>query len=169
VAPSPFLIVFGGLPGTGKTTLSRALAQRFSAVHLRIDTIEQSLKAAGLAVDGTGYAIANALALDNLRLGADVVADCVNPVLVSRNGWRETAAQGLARLVEVEVICSDVDEHRSRVERRVTDIAGLVLPTWDDVARRDYEPWDRDHIVIDTASRSIDHLVDDLELRVRRK
>ncbi|MFO7481079.1 AAA family ATPase, partial [Oceanibaculum nanhaiense] len=31
------LIVFGGLPGTGKTTLSRALADRLRAVYLRID------------------------------------------------------------------------------------------------------------------------------------
>ncbi len=35
------LIVFGGLPGTGKTTLARAFAQRRRATYLRIDTIEQ--------------------------------------------------------------------------------------------------------------------------------
>ena len=58
----PLLVVFGGLPGTGKTTLSRELARRLAAVYLRVDTIEQSLKAAGLAVGATGYALANALA-----------------------------------------------------------------------------------------------------------
>ena len=82
----PLLIVFGGLPGAGKTTLSRELARRLSATHLRIDTIEHSLKSAGLAVDGNGYAIANALAADNLMLDRSVIADCVNPVLASRNG-----------------------------------------------------------------------------------
>jgi predicted kinase len=75
------LIVFGGLPGAGKTTLSRELARRLPAIHLRIDTIEQSLGAAGLAVGPTGYVIANGLAADNLMLDRTVIADCVNPVL----------------------------------------------------------------------------------------
>jgi hypothetical protein len=29
------LIIFGGLPGSGKTTIARALAQRLNAVHVR--------------------------------------------------------------------------------------------------------------------------------------
>jgi predicted kinase len=39
------LIIFGGLPATGKTTLSRALARELGAVHVRIDTIEQAIAA----------------------------------------------------------------------------------------------------------------------------
>ena len=53
------LIVGGGLPGTGKTTLSRLLAGRIGAVHLRVDTIEQALVRSGLArrpVGPAGYA-----------------------------------------------------------------------------------------------------------------
>jgi hypothetical protein len=69
------LVVFGGLPATGKTTLARERARRMAATHLRIDTIEQALKAAGLAVGPMGYVIANALAADNLILGrADMTA-----------------------------------------------------------------------------------------------
>ena len=37
------LYIFGGLPGTGKTTLARYLAHHQRAVYLRIDTIEQAL------------------------------------------------------------------------------------------------------------------------------
>jgi len=37
------LVVFGGLPGTGKTTLARALTQDWPATYLRIDEIEQAL------------------------------------------------------------------------------------------------------------------------------
>jgi predicted kinase len=145
------LIVFGGLPGTGKTTISRELARRLSASYIRIDTIEQALKAAGLAVGATGYAIANALAAENLKLDRTVVADCVNPVLASRQGWRDLAQQYQASLVEIETVCSDLAEHRRRVESRITDIEGLVQPSWDDVVRRSYEAWDRDHVVVDTA------------------
>ena len=68
-----------GLPGVGKTAISRELAMAVGAVHLRIDSIEQSLRSAGWRVEGEGYAVAYALAADNLALGRTVIADCVNP------------------------------------------------------------------------------------------
>ena len=156
----PLLIVFGGLPGTGKTKLARGLARRLAATHLRFDTIAQSLKAAGLAVRPTGYVIANALAADNLRLDRTVIADCVNPVLASRIGWRETALRCRARPVEIEIVCSDPAEHRRRVEDRVADIEGLILPNWDEITSKPYEPWDQNPLVLDAAGTSIDRLVE---------
>ncbi|TYL83858.1 AAA family ATPase [Bradyrhizobium cytisi] len=163
----PTLIVFGGLPGTGKTTLSRELTRRFAATYIRVDAIEQTLRAAGHDVGQMGYVIANALAAENLRLDRVVVADCVNPVPASRDGWRQTALQASARIAEIEVICSDVALHRQRAEARTSDIAGLKLPSWHDIVSRHYEPWDRDHLVLDTASDSIDHLLERMEIYLR--
>ena len=166
---SPVLIVFGGLPGTGKTTIARELTQRLSANYVRIDAIEQSLRTAGLAVGATGYVIANEIAAENLKLGRVVVADCVNPVLASREGWRATASKNAAQLVEIEIVCSDAGEHRRRVEDRAPDIAGLVQPSWQDVVNRAYEPWDRKHLVLDTATSSVEQLVDRIESLIRDK
>lgn len=70
------LYIFGGLPGTGKSTLSQFLARDRQCVHLRIDTIEHALCQTGSLITGSeGYAIAYSLAEDNLRLGLSVVAD----------------------------------------------------------------------------------------------
>jgi predicted kinase len=160
---SSALIVFGGLPGTGKTTISRELTIRLAATYLRIDAIEQTLRAAGLRVGAEGYAVANALAAENLKLGRTVIADCVNPVLASRAGWRQTALQSAARMVEIEVVCSEPALHRQRVESRSPDIGGLKLPTWDEVVSRPYEPWDREHLVLDTADSSLEQLIDRAE------
>ena len=165
--PAPLLIVFGGLPGTGKTTVARELTRRLAASYLRIDTIEQRLREAGLAVGPNGYVIANALAAENLAIGRTVIADCVNPVAASRNGWRETADRHAARLIEIELVCSDVALHRRRVESRIVDVSGHKQPAWDDVVKRDYDPWDREHLVLDTAVDSVDRLVDRAEAYVR--
>jgi predicted kinase len=156
------LIVFGGLPGTGKTTIARVLAVRMQAVYLRIDVIEQALRSANvLAADvgPAGYVVANALAESNLANGRDVVADCVNPVPESRLGWRAVATRAGTRLIEVEVICSDLQKHRRRVEQRVPDIGGLVMPTWQDVRTRHYVPWEEPHVEIDTAYLTPDEAV----------
>ncbi len=151
------LIVFAGLPGTGKTRISRAVAQALAATHLRVDVIEQAIRDAGVLagpVGASGYAVAQALAGANLSDGRVVVADCVNPVAASREGWRAVAARAAARLIDVEVVCSDAEEHRRRVEGRLSDIPGLVPPSWEAIQRLDYEPWDRPRLVIDSAALS---------------
>ncbi|MDO8839704.1 MAG: AAA family ATPase [Parvibaculum sp.] len=150
------LIVFSGLPGTGKSTIARELARRIGATYLRIDTIEQALKNSSLRidpVDDAGYAAAFALAEDNLKLGRIVVADSVNPVEETRAAWRIVAVQAGCDAIDVEIVCSDEVEHRRRVETRTSDIMGLRQPTWSEVIRRDYRPWQSERIVIDTAGK----------------
>jgi hypothetical protein len=74
-----------------------------------------------------------------------------------------------ARMVEIEVVCSDLALHRQRVESRSPDIDGLKLSTWGEVVSRPYEPWDREHLVLDTADRLLDHLLERVEAYVRDK
>jgi predicted kinase len=149
------LFIFAGLPGTGKTELSTYLAQKIGATHLRIDTIEQSLRDSGLTLTGPeGYLIAYSLAADNLRLGLPVVADSVNPLDITRQAWREVATQVGAPFREIEVICSDKTEHRRRVETRKIGIPGFKPPTWQEVVEREYDLWGEEHIVIDTAGQT---------------
>jgi len=158
----PVLVVVGGLPATGKTTIAAALARQVGAAFLRVDSIEQAiLRSTSLVqpVGPVGYVVGYALAGDQLRNGLSVVADSVNPLALTREGWRETGLSQGASVVEVEVICSDPVEHRRRAENRTIDIVDLRLPTWQEIVEREYHSWDRTHLILDTASTSVQDCV----------
>ena len=148
------LYIFGGLPGTGKSELSKYLAKRIGAVYLRIDTIEQAMKNSGIEeLYDEGYQVAFSLASDNLRQGMAVVADATNPVEISRETWREVAVSAGVAYCEIEIVCTDLDEHKRRVETRDPGVDSLKLPSWNDVIEREYHIWTTQRIVIDTAGK----------------
>lgn len=156
------LIIFGGLPGTGKTTISKQVAKHLKAVYLRVDTVEQVLKRlhpSSQSIGPEGYLVCYSIAADNLRLGQTVIADSVNPLTVTRRDWRQVAKDNNVKFIEVECTCSDVKTHKNRVETREADITGHNLPTWQDVLHRDYEPWDTNILSLDTSKYSVDESV----------
>lgn len=151
----PVLVVVGGLPATGKSTIAHALAAQLRAPYLRVDRIEQAIVAGSTLthpVGPVGYVVAHQLATEQLALGLDLIVECVNPLAVTRDGWVDTAERAGAAILEVELVCSDAVEHRHRVESRPSDVVGLTKPTWAEVQAREYEPWSRPRLVIDTAT-----------------
>ena len=91
--------------------------------------------------------------------GLDVVADTVNPIELTRRWWAEAAKTCDARLLNLEIVCSDPTEHRRRVETRRSDIVGLDLPDWKRVQSRDYEDWTGDCVVLDISKLSANDCV----------
>jgi predicted kinase len=156
------LIVMSGLPGVGKTSLSRELARAVDGMHLRIDSVEEAIRAAGIAtpLDDAGYRVAYAIAEDNLGVGRTVIADSVNPWPLTRDSWRDVGRRADVKIIEIEIICSNTDEHRARVEGRGYG------PPWAAVIARDYRPWDRDHIVVDTSGRTLETSIAELLARL---
>ncbi|NEO85157.1 MAG: AAA family ATPase [Spirulina sp. SIO3F2] len=159
----PTLFIFSGLPASGKTTLARKLSAYTGAIFLRIDTLEQSLRDfCSLDVQGEGYQLAYRLAKDNLQLGCSVVADACNAIALTREAWRQVAQSTGAKSANIEVFCSDIVEHQTRVETRTTTVPHLKLPDWDAVINREYHPWQAQHHTIDTAHRSADDCFEEL-------
>jgi predicted kinase len=95
------LIVFGGLPASGKSSIARELAKQTGAFWLHIDSIEQAIRESGIvtgSVDDAGYRAAYAVAGDNLRLGRDVIGDSVNGWPKTRDAWRGAGVRSGAQV-----------------------------------------------------------------------
>lgn len=154
----PMLYIFGGLPGTGKSTLSKALSKRIAGVYLRIDTIEQTILQGSKSVSAgpEGYNVAAALARDNLKCGLSVIIDAVNSTQITRDLYKSVALNVGVDYCQIEIGCTCKQEHRRRIETRKVDIAGHLLPTWEDVGNINYEPWRDVNISIDTANQTFD-------------
>jgi predicted kinase len=124
------LVVFAGLPGSGKSVLARGVADAIGATYLRIDTIESAIVSTLMPFrdNPVGYVVAGRVAADQLAAGRDVVADAVNGVAPARAGWVALAAETGAALRFVEVRCSDAGEHRRRVEAREPEMPATASP-----------------------------------------
>jgi predicted kinase len=163
------LIVFGGLPGTGKSTIAQALSTQLRAVHLVMDRIEAPLKAKlGRDIGPLGYNVAYQVATSNLDLGHVVIADCVNPIAMTRNAWMSVAMGCQATLVQVNVQCSDVQEHRRRVEKRLMEQPMQGLPDWTSVQARQMDEWPEADLTLDTGILSPGESVASILAALRR-
>ncbi|NVO25501.1 AAA family ATPase [Donghicola mangrovi] len=159
------LISFAGLPGTGKSTISRALSVAKGAVYLRIDEIDAAIWEIDPDRDigPESYHIAAALAASNLALGHTAIIDCVNPWVITREIFTAAAKRSKVRILGVETICSDPVIHRARVEERTMDVPGLEKPDWQKVLSRDYTPWATADVKLDTAKLNVAEAVAEIE------
>jgi predicted kinase len=150
------LIVFSGLPGTGKSELAQGLARRLRTPVLSVDPVEAALLRAGISQSfETGlaaYLAVEAVAEAQLALGQDVIVDAVNSVEPAKEMWRKLAAKYGAALRVIECTCSNPGLHRKRLEQRRRGLDNLPEPTWDAVQRRrlEYTSWPEPHLTVDT-------------------
>lgn len=165
----PVLFILSGLPASGKSTLAKLIAKEYCASYLRIDTIEQGLRdLCDFDVEGEGYRLSYRIAIDNLRIGHDVVADSCNPINLTRREWEEVAEENDSMFLNIEIVCSDRVEHRQRVEERKNEVKGLRFPTWQEIENREYHSWENERIIIDTANKSIKESFEELNDKVKQ-
>jgi len=149
------LVIVGGLPGTGKSTIAEHAARMIHGTLIAKDVVEATLWRSGIGREANsgwaGYELLSSLADAHLRVGGSAVLDSVAAYDRLRDGWREIGRRHGATVQEVECICSDENTHRARIEGRRRDIPGWYELTWDEVedARSRYEPWAHEHLVLD--------------------
>lgn len=140
------LIAMAGLPGAGKSTIGQVLSGRLNVPVVSIDPIESAILRAGIDRDQpTGlaaYLVGRMQAATLLETGRSVLVDAVNAVNPAREQWVTLAATLEEPLKFIEVICSDADLHRQRIENRERSLPHLEL-TWNAVEQslEDYAEW----------------------------
>jgi len=151
------LIVFSGLPGTGKSTLAEAIGCTFRIPVFCKDRLEAVLWRSGITREmnsgWAGYELLTTVAESQLRLGQSAILDSVASAERIRRRWRELAAQHGATFRAVECICPDEVIHRARLNGRQRGIPGWYELDWAEVerVRVNYEAWQAERLVVDTA------------------
>jgi predicted kinase len=161
------LIVFSGLPGTGKSTLAEALGRELGIPVFAKDWLEATLLRSGLkpthnekSLGFAGYELLTTLAERQLMLRQSVILDSVAASQSIRNTWRRLSDRYDAGYRAIECICSDEMLHRSRLNERKRGIPGWHELGWSEVERvkRYYLPWQGQCLVLDMTNPFAENL-----------
>ena len=161
----PVVVVFTGVPGTGKSTLADRLATETGVPALAGDWLLGALAPYGILDDiprptliGVYRNLLGTLLTRQLLLGQSAVLDCgIDDETADL--WRsERVERAGGRISFVICVCSDEAVHRSQVEGRARGIPGWHEIDWNHVQRMRAElpPLTRPHITVD-AIDGIEH------------
>src|SRR5260370_26160789 len=153
------LIIFAGLPGTGKSSIAEAVGRELAIPVFAKDWLEAALVSNGLqpkAADTpdlgfAAYELLTTLADRQLRLGQSVILDSVASTQSIRKQWHDLAARFDALWYVIECICSDEAANRSRLAGRTRAIPGWHELDWHDVQKvaAYYAPWQGQRLILD--------------------
>lgn len=148
-----------GLPASGKTTLARHLAKEIGAAYIRIDSIEEAILKFNKLQVPEGYEAAYAIVTDNLENGISVVVDSVNSIEITRSAWRNIAESRDIEFKEIQITCSNKEEHKKRLIERLANSKSIRKLSWKDVENREFENWNSEFL-FDTAFEGVDQIKD---------
>jgi predicted kinase len=159
------LVGITGLPGTGKSALARALAKSLGFALIGTDQVSGAIR----RVDPESYPqraarlagpIAGSIAAQQFALGLGVVLDHAGHRNSVRADWARFAQRHRVPFVLLHTVCSDVGEHRRRVEADRAIAPGMPKRTWADVEaqRAKFEQWEAAQLVLDAMQSPADNL-----------
>ena len=138
------LVIFSGLPGTGKSTLAYQLAQKMHWPLLLIDdVIGEVPENPTLAFWDSKVAVLLDLVETQLSLGLDVIVESVF-MNMDRHHAQELARKHHARFLPIYIFVSDNEIWKERVTARYKNPNNKHAATWEQVQhqREHFRVWE---------------------------
>ena len=138
------LIIFSGLPGTGKSRLANRLARELGLPLLCLDDVLGEVpEGAGIPFWDSKVAILLRLTEVQLELGLSVIVDSVF-MNMDRHHAQELARKHGARFYPIHVFISDENVWERRVNERYEEMNHKDVATWDRIQhqRERFRPWE---------------------------
>lgn len=171
-ADGAVLVVFGGVPGGGKSTVGEGVGAALDIPVFAIDWLLGALTPFGLRhrhdLMSLGGELLTTLAYRELSAGRSAIIDTTSEDPPARARWASLATAAGAAFIPVVCVCTNGALHRERVEQRVRRIPGWAdAADWGDTSARlaAFPPWP-DALLVDTA-RPLDECVVAVLERVR--
>jgi len=148
------LIIFSGLPGTGKSTFATRLARELRYPLLCIDdVIGEVPENAGLPFWDSKISILLDLVETQLKIGINLIVDSVF-MSQDRHHAQELARKYNTRFLPIHVFVSDENLWKERVTARFAELNIPDVATWESIQqqRLHFRPWEPDTaLLIDSA------------------
>jgi predicted kinase len=140
------LVIFSGLPGTGKSTLASRLARELQMPLLCIDDVLGEVpENAGIKFWDSKVALLLRLTEVQLELGLNVIVDSVF-MNMDRYHAQELARRYGARFYPIYVFLSEDKVWEQRVNERYETRKDKAVATWERIKhqRERFRPWEAD-------------------------
>ena len=149
----PSLVLIGGLPCSGKTTLAREISKVLNIPSVSKDELEAAVSRKGLCpnkeTNGVGYEIMATLANNFRDSGNSIILDFIASKERTISQWPEILDH---KIIYIECVCTDLKIHKERINSRNRDINGWYELTWETLLeiKSIYQPFNEEHLVLDS-------------------
>ena len=140
------LVIFSGLPGTGKSTLANRLARELHWPLLRIDDVVNNIpENPGVEFWDSQVEVLLTLTEAQLEIGLSVVVDSVF-MNTDRQHAQALAQKYQAHFRPIYTHLSDEKIWEQRLTARYIELNNLAVSTWEQVQRQrgHFRNWERD-------------------------
>lgn len=145
------LLVFCGLPGTGKTTVANIIAKKFGIVVISTDYIRKRIFEKPTYQKFEKEIIYKVMLLlaEHLSKSGTCILDAVFTKGKNRNAVKEMAKKNDTQVCFIEFVCDEdiIFKRIAGKKRKLSDADyGIYLKL-----KKEYEPIEFEHIVVDTS------------------